>query len=67
MSGIQYAPFISDVDLPFYSALASSKIDHDMLDDSVKRVLGVYEVRPSDPVSRSCRMQILANALTSNE
>lgn len=67
MSGLQYAPFISDIDLPFYSSLANSKINHDMLDDSVKRVLGVYEVRPADSVSRSCRMQILANALTSNE
>lgn len=64
---LQFAPFISDIELPFYSALASLKINHDKLDDSARKVLGLYEVRPSDPSETSCRMQILGNALTSDE
>jgi ubiquitin-like modifier-activating enzyme ATG7 len=64
---MQYTPFASDIELPFYSALASLKINHDKLDDSARKVLGLYEVRPVDPPNASCRMQIHANALTSDE
>ncbi len=64
---LQFAPFISDIELPFYSALASLKINHDKLDDSARKVLGLYEVRANDPPESSCRMQILGNALTSDE
>ena len=67
MSSLQFAPWSSDIELAFYSALASLKINHDKLDDSARKVLGLYEVRPSDPPQRSCRMQIHGNALTTDE
>ncbi|KAF0644380.1 hypothetical protein FPSE5266_03647 [Fusarium pseudograminearum] len=61
---LQFAPFISEIELPFYSALFASKLDHDKLDDSARSVLGLYEPRSEEPES-SCRLQILGNALTS--
>ncbi|PYH47712.1 putative autophagy ubiquitin-activating enzyme ApgG [Aspergillus saccharolyticus JOP 1030-1] len=61
-----YAPFASDIELPFYTALTSLKINHDKLDDSARRVLGLYEIRPTDAPNASCRMQIHGNALTSD-
>ncbi|KAI9849755.1 MAG: Autophagy protein 7 [Thelocarpon superellum] len=64
---MQFAPFASDIELPFYTSLASHKINHDKLDDSARRLLGLYEVRPNDVPEASCRMQILGNALTSDE
>ena len=64
---LQFAPFVSDIELPFYSALANLKINHDKLDDSARKVLGLYEIRPNDLPESSCRMQILANALTSDQ
>ncbi|CDM29209.1 hypothetical protein DTO013E5_5911 [Penicillium roqueforti] len=64
---MQYAPFASDIELPFYTSLASHKINHDKLDDSARPVLGLYEIRPSDPEAASCRIQIHGNALTSSE
>lgn len=64
---MQYSPFASDIELPFYTALASHKINHDKLDDSARSVLGLYEIRSTDPANASCRMQIHGNALASNE
>ncbi|KAE8384341.1 hypothetical protein BDV23DRAFT_177139 [Aspergillus alliaceus] len=64
---MQYTPFASDIELPFYTALASLKINHDKLDDSARKLMGLYEIRPTDPPSTSCRMQIHGNALTSDE
>ncbi|EAL87716.1 putative autophagy ubiquitin-activating enzyme ApgG [Aspergillus fumigatus Af293] len=64
---MQYAPFASDIELPFYTALATLKIDRDKLDDSARKVLGLYEVRSTDAPKNSCRMQIHGNALTSDE
>lgn len=64
---LTFAPFASEIDLPFYSALASTKIDHDKLDDSARQVLGLYEVRPAVAPEASCHMQIHGNALTSNQ
>ncbi|KKK20926.1 autophagy-related protein [Aspergillus ochraceoroseus] len=64
---MQYAPFASDIELPFYTALTSLKINHDKLDDSARKILGLYEVRPTDPPNTSCRMQIHGNALTSDD
>lgn len=64
---MQYAPFASDIELPFFTALASLKINHDKLDDSARKVLGLYEIRPTDTPETSCRMQIHGDALTSNE
>ncbi|QQK43855.1 Molybdenum cofactor biosynthesis, MoeB [Penicillium digitatum] len=64
---MQYTPFASDIELPFYTSLASHKINHDKLDDSARPVLGLYEIRPSDPEAASCRVQIHGNALTCSE
>lgn len=62
---LQFAPFASEIELPFYSALFASKLDYDKLDDSARNVLGLYEARGEEPES-SCKMQILGNALTSH-
>ncbi|KAF2760021.1 autophagy-related protein 7 [Pseudovirgaria hyperparasitica] len=64
---LQYAPWTSDIELAFYAALASLKINHDKLDDSARKVLGLYEIRPSDAPSRSARMQLHGSALTTDE
>ncbi|KAJ5918674.1 Ubiquitin-like modifier-activating enzyme atg7 [Penicillium verhagenii] len=64
---MQYTPFVSDIELPFYTALASHKINHDKLDDSARPVLGLYEIRSTDSANASCRMQINGNALTGAE
>jgi hypothetical protein len=64
---MQYTPFASDIELPFYTSLASHKINHDKLDDSARAVLGLYEIRPSDPEAASCRIQIHGNALMASE
>ncbi|KAL3424245.1 ubiquitin-like modifier-activating enzyme atg-7 [Phlyctema vagabunda] len=64
---LQYAPFASEIELPFYTALSNSKIDHDKLDDSARQVLGLYEPRASTSPEASCRMQVLGNALTSTQ
>ncbi len=63
---LQFAPFTSDIELPFYSALFASKLDYDKLDDSARGVLGLYEPRVAQPEA-SCKMQILGNALTSKK
>jgi ubiquitin-like modifier-activating enzyme ATG7 len=67
MSTLKFAPWMSDVDVQFYAALAHIKINHDKLDDSARKVLGLYEVRPGEHSSRSMRVQIHPNALTSDE
>ncbi|KIW99222.1 E1-like protein-activating enzyme Gsa7p/Apg7p [Cladophialophora bantiana CBS 173.52] len=64
---MQYVPFASDIEIPFYASLASHKINHDKLDDSARKLLGLYEIRPADNKEHSCRMQIHANALTNDE
>ncbi|KIW14585.1 E1-like protein-activating enzyme Gsa7p/Apg7p [Exophiala spinifera] len=64
---MQYVPFASDIEIAFYASLASHKINHDKLDDSARKVLGLYEIRPADSKEHSCRMQVHANALTSDE
>jgi len=67
MATLKFAPWQSDVDVQFYAALAHIKINHDKLDDSARKVLGLYEVRSGDPPARSMRIQIHPNALTSDE
>ena len=67
MATLKFAPWQSDVDVQFYAALAHIKINHDKLDDSARKVLGLYETRPGDHASRSMRVQIHPNALTSDE
>jgi ubiquitin-like modifier-activating enzyme ATG7 len=64
---MQYAPYASDIELPFYTALASHKINHDKLDDSARSVLGLYEIRSTDAENASCRIQIHGNALVNTE
>lgn len=64
---VQYTPWTSDLELGFFTGLANLKINHDRLDDSARRVLGLYEIRSGDAPERSCRMQIHGNALTSDE
>ncbi len=64
MAALLFAPFSSEIELPFYSALFTSKLDHDKLDDSARPILGLYEPRPVEPLA-SCKMQILGNALSS--
>ncbi|PLB50504.1 autophagy-related protein 7 [Aspergillus steynii IBT 23096] len=64
---MQYTPFASDIELPFYTALASLKINHDKLDDSTRKIRGLYEIRSADSPNASCRMQVHGNALTSDE
>ncbi|CAG8957483.1 hypothetical protein HYFRA_00011465 [Hymenoscyphus fraxineus] len=63
---LKFAPFGSEIDLPFYTALSQSKIDHDKLDDSARTVIGLYEPRIVKPED-SCRMRVLGNALTSDD
>ncbi|RMZ27965.1 hypothetical protein D0859_07958 [Hortaea werneckii] len=67
MHPLQYSPWTSDIELAFYSALAKLKIDHDKLDSSARKVLGLYEINHKDTPERSTRMQIHASALTSDE
>lgn len=67
MAGLQFAPWSSDIELSFYAALASRKINHDKLDDAARKIIGRYEVRPNDAPERSARMQIHGNAITSDE
>lgn len=64
---MQYTPFISDIELPFYTSLASLKINHDKLSVSARKVLGLYQIRTTDSPEASCRMQIHGNALTRQE
>ncbi len=65
MAGLQFATFNSQLEMPFYSALFASKIDHDKLDDSARQVLGLYEPRGEDNAVESVKMQVNGNALTS--
>ncbi|KAF1925801.1 autophagy-related protein 7 [Didymella exigua CBS 183.55] len=67
MTTLKFAPWQSDVDVQFYAALAHIKINHDKLNDSARKVLGLYETRPGDHASRSMRVQIHPNALTSDD
>ncbi len=64
---LKFAPFGSEIELPFYTALSNFKIDFDKLDDSARPVLGLYEPRVTSSPDESCRMQVLGNALTSDE
>ena len=67
MAPLKFAAFFSDVELPFYTSLASLKINYHKLDDSARRVLGLYEARPLQEPAGSCRMQIHGSALTRDE
>ena len=64
---LKFATFISDIELPFYTSLASHKINHDKLNDSARSLVGLYEIRPSDLPDVSCRLQLHGNALISDK
>ena len=64
---LKFATFTSDIELAFYTSLASLKINHDKLDESARKLLGLYEIRSTDPPETSCRLQIHSNALTNDE
>lgn len=63
---VQFVPNSSEIELPFYSALFASKLEHDKLNVSARQVLGLYEPRAVDPED-SCKLQVLGNALTSRQ
>lgn len=63
---LKFATFSSEIELPFYSALFSSKLEHDKLSDSARPVLGLYEPRPGVAPDDSVKMQVLGSALTSH-
>ncbi|KAL2020939.1 hypothetical protein VTK56DRAFT_7826 [Thermocarpiscus australiensis] len=67
MAELKFVPFSSEIELPFYFALFSSKLDHDKLDESARPVLGLYEPRPQADPESSTRMQILGSALISTD
>ena len=67
MGAIKYAPWSSDIELSFYAALRSLKINHDKLDDAARRILGKYEIRPADSPERSSRIQLLGDAFTNDQ
>jgi ubiquitin-like modifier-activating enzyme ATG7 len=67
MTSLKFAALSSEVELPFYTALASLKINYDKLDDSARKVLGLYELRPNDEPGNSCRLQVHGSALTGDE
>jgi hypothetical protein len=60
---LKFATFTSEIELPFYSNLFSSKLEHDKLDDSMRPVLGLYEPRVGVDPASSTKMQIRGNAL----
>lgn len=64
---LKFATFSSEIELPFYSALFSSKLDHDKLSDSARPVLGLYEPRAGLAPDDSVKMQVLGSALTSHQ
>ena len=65
-TALKYAPFESEIELPFYSALNALKIDHDRLNAPARHLVGVYEV-PISETSETCRMRVQGNALTTNQ
>ncbi|KAH0372531.1 ubiquitin-like modifier-activating enzyme atg-7, partial [Aureobasidium melanogenum] len=64
MEPLKFAPWTSEIDIGFYSALGNLKLNHDRLDSSARRVLGVYQIQTRDPPERSARMQVHNQALT---
>ncbi|KAI1344775.1 E1-like protein-activating [Xylariaceae sp. FL0016] len=65
MTTLKFAPFASEIELPFYSSFFASKLDHDKLNESARPVLGIYEPRPGAKADDSVKMQVLGSALTS--
>jgi len=66
-TALKFAPWSSDLELAFYAALRSLKINHDKLSDAARKVIGRYEIRPTDAPDRSCRMQLYGDAFTNDD
>lgn len=64
---MKYDSFYSFVELGFYSALASHKIDYDKLDDSARKLLGLYSPAKVNSTRDGSRMEIAPNALVADE
>lgn len=67
MAALKFATFSSEIELPFYTNLFASKLEHDKLSESARQVLGVYQPRPGTQPDDSVKMQVLASALTSTQ
>jgi ubiquitin-like modifier-activating enzyme ATG7 len=67
MAALKFAPFSSEIELPFYQALFQSKLEHDKLSEDARFVLGVYKPQPGTRPDDSVKMQILAGALTNTQ
>ena len=63
---LKFATLTSSVELPFWAALASQKINKDRLDDSARRILGVYRIPLPGEASASCCLEVHADALTND-
>lgn len=61
-----FATMETEIEIPFFSALASTKIDHDKLDVSARQVLGTYEVPLNVTNKQKCQMVLGGGALTSS-
>jgi ubiquitin-like modifier-activating enzyme ATG7 len=59
---LKYVAFESEIELAFYSALNTVKIDHDRLDAPTRRVVGLYEA-PISVTGDSCRIRVQGNAM----
>lgn len=64
---MKYDSFYSFLELGFYASLAQHKIDYDKLDDSARKLLGLYAPAKVSSARDGARMEIAPNALTANE
>lgn len=64
---MKYDSFYSFVELGFYSALAAHKIDYDKLDDSARKLLGIYSPAKVNITRDGSRMEIAPNSLIADE
>ncbi|KAF8447073.1 autophagy ubiquitin-activating enzyme ApgG [Kalaharituber pfeilii] len=64
---MKYDSFYSFVELGFYSALAAHKIDYDKLDDSARKLLGLYAPAKLNAARDGSRMEIAPNALVADD
>lgn len=67
MTALKFAPFSSFMELPFYSAFFSLKLEHDKLDDGARALLGLYEAGRDKEPADSTKMHILSSALSSKQ
>lgn len=65
MANLVFATMETEIEIPFFSALASTKIDHDKLDVSARQVLGTYEIPRVVQVDK-CQMVLNGGSLGSS-